>query len=305
VPQFFFWTVSYATKYVSAVPVVSAADVFRGAVRSGAGPGLLFWILPALAGVFMWWEKRLDWNRRFFILAFFFASMASIIPGFYFREHYFITLLPVLSLLIGVAVSRGLHLLRHDLTIELFLALPILGLFLVAMGAVPVENGSLWLAMSPVEAGRSIYGTTLFNQAVKVADYLKVHSGADARIAVLGSEPEIYFYAGRRAATGYIYMYPLMEQHDFALRMQEQMIQEIERAKPEYVVYVDDTYSWLRKAESAGRLEDWWNGYWGGHLDLIMTVDAEEDLQRGGEDKPAKTGRTTAHLLVFKQRSAR
>ena len=42
------------------------------------------------------------------------------------------------------------------------------------------------------------------NKTKAVADYLKSHCAPDARIAVMGSEPEIFFYAHRRSATGHI-----------------------------------------------------------------------------------------------------
>ena len=66
--------------------------------------------------------------------------------------------------------------------------------------------------------------------AMTIADYIKTNAPKGAEVAVLGSEPEIYFYSWRHSATGYIYMYPMMEQHAFALKMQEEMIGEIERA---------------------------------------------------------------------------
>ena len=55
----------------------------------------------------------------------------------------------------------------------------------------------------------------------------------------LGSEPEIYFYADRKAATGYIYTYALMEPQRFASQMQAEMIKEVESAHPRYLVFVE------------------------------------------------------------------
>jgi len=51
------------------------------------------------------------------------------------------------------------------------------------------------------------------------------------RIAVLGSEPQIYFYAKRRSATGYIYTYPLMEPQPYSKQMATEFKQEVEGAK--------------------------------------------------------------------------
>jgi 4-amino-4-deoxy-L-arabinose transferase-like glycosyltransferase len=335
--QFVFWTLSYAGQYASAIPMVKGSDVLRASLNAVVGPNLVLWVLPWVGAMVMWWESRLDEgspkskiqslkpefgepeagarqssivNRksqipfpRFFLTTLLFCSFASVSVGLYFREHYFILVLPVLALLTGVAVSRGLHLLKHDQTIELFLALPILGLFVIALGAALIGNGSIWLGMTPVEATRSVYGTTLFTEAARVADYLKSHTAQDDRVAVLGSEPEIYFYAHRRSATGHIYMYPLMEETPFALKMQEEMIGEIERARPACVVYIDDPFSWVVRPNSAQRLFEWWNAYWARDLDLVMTIEVEEGLGRGTDmDKSVTDTPAPNHILVFKRR---
>ena len=295
--QFVFWTITYAGQYASAIPLVKGSDVLRASLNAVVGPNLVFWVLPWVGALVMWWESRLDAgslkskvqslkpeveeqatgarppsvaNRksqipfpRFFLTTLLFCSFASVSVGLYFREHYFILVLPVLALLTGVAVSRGLYLLQHDQTIELFLALPILGLFFIAVCAALIGHGAVWLTLPVDQAMRSVFGATLFNETVRVADYLKSHTAPDDRVAVLGSEPEIYFYAHRRSATGHIYMYPLMEETPYALKMQEDMIGEIERTRPACVVYVDDPYSWMVQPNSAQKLFDWWAGLLG------------------------------------------
>jgi hypothetical protein len=251
-------------------------------------------------------------HARFFLTALFLCSVASTSVGFHFREHYFITLLPILSLLTGVAVSRAFYLLKQDQTIELFLAIPILGAFAIGLGAAVIGNGFIWFA-SPDKAGLAIYGTTLFQEAEKLGGRLRESVEASERgsverrnverqsvgaseraepqhaptlrrsdasdasdaprpLAVIGSEPEIYFYARRRSATGYLYTYPMMEPQPFAAKMQEEMMAEIERNKPECVVYVDDDISWLRRPNSDLRINDLWKNYWKTNLELINTI---------------------------------
>ena len=41
---------------------------------------------------------------------------------------------------------------------------------------------------------------------------------------MLGSEPEILFYARRRSATGYLYAYSLTEEQKYAATMQQEAI---------------------------------------------------------------------------------
>lgn len=335
--QFVFWTISYASQYAAAIPIVRGPDVLRASLRAVAGPNLLFWILPWFGALVMWWESRLDDGEvkgegrrqkaggrspepgadgreaaagqsqvshpRFFLMLWLFCSFASASVGFYFREHYFILVLPALAWLSGVAVSRGLYLLKHDQTIELFLAIPMLGLFVVAVCAALIGHGAVWLALPPDQSMRSIFGSTLFAETARVADYLKARTPSGERIAVLGSEPEIYFHSRRRAATGHIYMYPLMEENPAAPKLQEGLIAEIERARPTYIVYVDDQFSWLPRPNSPQRIFEWWRSYWAAELDLVLTVEVEEGLARGTDTaQPMPGAGASHHILVFKRR---
>jgi hypothetical protein len=342
--QFVLWTVSYAGKYASAASLVNIPEMLKAGLQPVVRPNdLVFWLLPWAGALMMWWEKRLGkgYNLeqptanpeakakaaaqdsglntqdsepgtqnsklpcpRFFLIGLLFCSIAATSVGFYFRGHYFILLLPALALLTGVAVSRALYLLKHDHGIKLFLAAGILVLFLVGAGAALIGHGSVWFAMSPAEASRHIYGGTLFSEAVRAGTYLKDHTAKATPIAVLGSEPEIYFYANRPSATGYIYMYPLMEGHDLAFRMQEQLIGELEQARPLYVVYVADNYSWLASPKSERRLDNWWRAYLIKNMKLELTIDIEQ-LTTGIDEQPVGAApKTGSRIFILKQRGS-
>lgn len=300
-PQFTFWTITYARKYATALPHGIGNDIVRTTLDAVTGPNVLLWIVPWLGALLMAWERRLAGEHRFLLVVLLLCSFGSIGVGFYFRQHYFITLLPVLALLTGVAVSRAIRLVKHDVTIELFLAVPVFLLFglgvLLSLGG----NGALWFATSPNEASESIYHTSLFSETRKLGDSLRATLGKNSRVAILGSEPEIYFYSRHRSGTGYIYMYPLMETHPYAAQMQREMISEIESKKPEYVVYVDEAKSWLRQPASEPLLDNWWQSYWATNLDLVQTIDIKPP-----ENPSVQSGDTSTdgHLLLFKNRTA-
>ena len=92
-----------------------------------------------------------------------------------------------------------------------------------------------------------------FVEAPAVAGYIREHSSPNARVAVLGSEPEIYFYSHRHSATGYLYAYPLMEPQPYPLKMQREMIGEIESNQPEYLVWVGSANSWAVRPRPTGQ----------------------------------------------------
>lgn len=210
-------------------------------------------------------------------MTFLVCSFASVSIGFHYRNHYFITLLPALSLLAAVAVSRAVHLLAAKVrTLELFAALPLVATFGIAVIVSLTFDAPVWFGLNTEKAEMQVYHTTEQREAADLAKYLRDHAAKDARIAVIGSEPQIPFLAHRLSATGYIYMYPLMEDQPYAEKMQEEMIREIEKNRPDYVVYVNDDLSWLRKPNSLGKIDDWWKSYWQKNLELINTIPIEE-----------------------------
>src|SRR5439155_711705 len=91
----------------------------------------------------------------------------------------------------------------------------------VLMETVPGVGGALlypvyrerafFFILPPEQVSRATYGTNPFPEAPVIAQRIADDTLPEDRVAVLGSEPEICFYARRRSATGYIYMYGLME----------------------------------------------------------------------------------------------
>jgi len=118
-------------------------------------------------------------------------------PGFYFRTHYFHLVLPAAALLAGCAVSGGIELLRK-IRPQKTLALPA-----VAYGVVLVVVLFKYTDVSSVLArvgGHALHGMEPVPESQVVAAYIRSQSPVTARIAVLGSEPQDYFYSRRHSA---------------------------------------------------------------------------------------------------------
>ena len=94
---------------------------------------------------------------------------------------------------------------------------------------------------------------------------------------MLGSEPQLFFYAHRRSATGYIYTYGLMESQPYAHTMQEEMIKQITEAHPAYVVAADIWTSWLPQPKSDKTVLKWMEPYLQAHYELVGLVEIPGD----------------------------
>jgi 4-amino-4-deoxy-L-arabinose transferase-like glycosyltransferase len=270
--RFVFWTMTYASKYAASVNTNRGLELLREGFSVSIQPNLLLWLLPGIGLVLVWCDKTLDIRRRIFLILLTVCSIAAVSMGFYFRDHYFIMALPAAALLSGVGFRYAASTWSQRVSLRVLIGRAVMGLFVVALSLAFLHNGSTWFFQSPAQAVQNIYGTTLFADAGKAADLLRKSSTASSRIAVLGSEPEIYFYARRRASFGYIYMYPLMESHPYAAGMQQDLIQRMEQSPPEFVVFIQDRSSWIGQPDSVRTVTDWWPKYSQEKLRLIQTI---------------------------------
>jgi len=198
---------------------------------------------------------------RGWLLGFCLASALAVCPDFYFRKHYFLIVLPAVALLGGVAVSAARHRWTQHTGIRRSSDWPV-WICVVAITVTIVANREIWFRLTPVQTTRAIYGPDPFPEAEIVAKFIQEDSPPGSRLAVLGSEPEIYFLAHRRSATGYIYTYGLMEPQPFARKMQDEMIGEIESSAPTLVVFANNSLlSWARQRDSDPKIFEWWNFY--------------------------------------------
>ncbi len=266
--RFWFWTFTYSPHYISQVTWSQGAALldYQLSAMGGGLCGLWLLALLGLGRILMAPALRSRWIVWVMWLL---ASIAAVCPGFYFRGHYFLYILPVSGLLVGAAISG----MTQGADQTLARRGGIIGLIALAFGVALYRQSDILIRLSDEAVSRSVYGDNPFPEARTIAEYIQDHSRPDDTIAVIGSEPEIYFYAHRRSATGHIYTYALMETHPFAREMQREMIQEIEAARPRFIVYVNVRKSWLARPESFPHVRDWSRTYTAEHYELAGLVE--------------------------------
>ena len=304
--SFWFWTVDYAGQYAAEIGASLGYQIFKRNFADVVGSALFVWIIAGVGVTAFLWHRE-NRPRAFFVGSFLFFSFLAVCPGLYFREHYFIQMLPAVALLAGIAVNSATQRLTRAGHGWLVTAIPVL-VFLIAC-ANSIDSHKLFLfKMNPLAASRSIYYENPFPEAVQVANYIDSHASKDARIAVVGSEPEIFFYTKRHSVTGYIYTYGLLEQQKYALEMQKQMIEEVESGQAEFLVRVRVAPSWLATPNSPGlhAFFSWASSYVRTQYELVGIADIlrpDYTEYHWGDDAKNYRPRSQYVVEVFKRKA--
>lgn len=209
-------------------------------------------VAVSTAGLLTGSRAQSPFNTPYFLILLAVFSFAVVSAGFYFRPHYYLFLLPSLSLAISAFVKNPV--LFPSLKWPAYAA-PLI--ILAAFSYFLVSENAYLFKTPPQAVTRQVFGENPFIESVPIAAYIKAHSGPDSRIAVLGSEPQIFFYSKRRSATGYAYMNILID----SLKMQKEACAEIAAAKPEYLVFVNIRISWLLTGASEKYIFYWYKDY--------------------------------------------
>lgn len=303
--KFWFWTFTYAREYASGQSLATGLQTFTEEFSYIIAPQLPLWIIAG-AGCLLLTIMQKDQSDRLFIFGFLLFSFLAICPGFYFRPHYFVMILPAVAILIGFAsysvekqcTCWELKHIYSCIPTLLFIAAVIFGIY---------QEQEYLFSRTPLEVSRATYDDNPFPEALQIGRYLKEHTSSIDRIAVLGSEPEILFYADRLSATGYLCVYSLMEIQPYSEKMQLQMIHEIEAAEPAFIVMVDVETSWLAQPGSSLTLVKWAHHYIEHRYELIGAIDTHDISSTFiifPNNTPDLMPRSSASITVFKKRAS-
>ena len=298
--KFWFWTIKYAGQYGSQVSIADGLRIFANNLPNAVGTAWPIWGIAA-SGLVMCMVNRTLRTRAVFLTTFAFFSILAVCPGFYFRPHYFILVLPAVSLLAGLAVAAALDTIRFGAQNFRFVVLLLFGFAL----AWPIWAEADFFFERPLaEANRMVNGTNPFPESIKIGEYIRAQSSVSDTIAVLGSEPQIYFYSRRHSATGYIYTYGLMEPQPYAHQMQQEMMREIETAHPKFLVMVVVNKSWLAGRDSDQSILRWADAYCDANYEevgLINISDRGTDYYLSG--RPPNVTPTADHILIYRRKA--
>jgi len=299
--RFWFWTFTYARWYATSLPLLEGVELLVGHVQQTFYFSCGFWALAAIGLILAAFNKRLR-RPAIFLVVFWLFSFGATSTGYYFRNHYFILLLPAFAIMVGMGVAALQEAWRSPKFQDVFRSLPVILFGLILAWAVTYQS-QYFFELSAAQAGQSIYDPNPFTTAQVAGDWLRDNTAPDAKVAVMGSEPEIYFYARRHSATGYIYTYALMEPQPNALKMQHEMIGEIEANRPEYLVFVASGLSWLVNLHSSHMIMNWAGEYAAHNYDRIGVVRKVNGkiVSVWGDDAKSADGKGDC-LLIYRRK---
>jgi hypothetical protein len=264
-----------------------------------------FFFLLAILPFFRWRKEKKELRSKLFLFSFAFFSLLSIVPGWHFYAHYFILILPAVALpaaggmqeLIGFSEGKRPSIQRAvSLLPVLFVLQPLLA------------ESFYFFKADATEASRITYEYNPFPEAKVIGQYIKRITHDTSSIMVLGSEPELYFYAERRPAISAYYMYFLTDGSKRARAQQELLIKEAEEDVPELIVFVNVASSWLINDKTDPLIFNWLESFAKEHgyrMTGVVDLFIDKSKYVFGEASESYKPRSNGYITLFKKEGAK
>jgi Dolichyl-phosphate-mannose-protein mannosyltransferase len=303
--QFWWWTFIYPRAYVGQITLKWGMK-FLGDTMKAVMPE--HWLILALTAIGLVLVAIIKKPFRVFVIGMFVISLLAVSNGLYFYNHYFLLATPGCALIIGVGLVSAAewHKYVKSQLIQRW-AVPLVLIGVLVFYA--ISDKDYYFFDDPDVVCRKVYSANPFPESVRLGEYIEQHSDPKDKIVVFGSEPQIYFYANREAATGFIYTYEMMKNHPYATKFQHQMADEVAAANPKYIVAAHLTGSWF--AVQVDKIDNfifqWSSKYISDNYEPVGMVDINDPINYGSVvvfDKPDKTYKPTSdvNLMVFRRK---
>jgi Dolichyl-phosphate-mannose-protein mannosyltransferase len=212
------------------------------------GSPMLWWagrisvVLAIVGGVF---SKKIPFKTAFnplFLVLFFCLSYVSILPGWYYRPHYYEYIFPAAALLMAYGWAFFASLSTSKIFNLVYLAL------VVFCFENAIERQDDFLFKDTHQSLLiKMYCNERFHELRTVGEIVKQNSTERDTIGLMGYEPELAFYADRVSASGYLYSYPFVENQPYSMQMAYQYNKEIKDNKPKWFIdcFYWHTWAWF------------------------------------------------------------
>jgi hypothetical protein len=224
-----FWTgfLTYNFSYIAGPTIGQSFSFFLRQMGKILSTDPITWIAGS-AGILLFLALSQKKYSRWLFVSALAGAGTSVAMGKYYYGHYFIVFIPFLAIGIGLGLAQMSS--RRMKTTGIVLSLVVL--------ACTAGLNSRYFGMSSDQMLASCYGNLPFSQSVAISDYLK-KQGAGSSVYIIGSEPQILFYAGLKTPTRFFYFYPLIYPSTLREAFRAEVIDDLRNNMPDILIYVN------------------------------------------------------------------
>jgi hypothetical protein len=277
--EMIYWAYETPKKYVGKIKFEDGIKYYEYTRDAILENHKFFWVHSLLAiGVCL--LKPISMKMKFVALSLLFFSCCTIVPGYYFYGHYWIQIIPGLSLIAGLTYYGLITFFKNTLKVNYKgITYIYLGIFLALTMKHINAQKSYYFHPNYERILRTVYGSNPFPESMEIANFINANSKPEDNIAIIGSEPQIYLYTHKKSPSRHAYFAAIVSDVAEHKEWQREFVADIEKAAPRYIVFFNHSISLFVQPNTDQFVFTWLNKYIPERYKLVGVADMVDGMQ--------------------------
>ena len=276
--EMIFWVFTFPSKYISSITLEQGYTTFFGRWNM-LKPNYAIFLYPSFVGYALIYFSSVPRALKFTLVFFGLMCFLSIVPGLRFYGHYWLQIMPGAAIGFALLVDEIIQL-SARIKAENFAKPILVVVFLFICFNHFSVAGPVYFKPNYDKILKMVYGSNPFPEAKKLSDFVARRAAKGDKVAVLGSEPEIYFYLQEPMKTNHYYLTYLVDPRiEQAKTWSKEFLDEMDKNKPKFLFFVNHPFSWMLQKDYNPEVFDYYQDSVQKYYHPIAVADQLNDLQ--------------------------
>ena len=271
--DFKLWFFDIRNQYTSLITFSNGLEYLNYSFTSIYKDYKFFWIISffGTATVFL---TNLSFWKKMLIAGVNIAGFLTIVPGYHYYGHYFLQWIPAVSLCAAIFIFSVQDILKNKFKLKYgTTVLPLIFIILPVITNLSAKS-KYYFNPNQTQILREVYGINPFPESMVIADKLNTLMKPEDKLAVFGTEIQMYVYTNKKspsrfAGSGALLEFPVAQSEDW----QKEFIGDVEKAAPKYLVFFSHPISWMASSKSKNLIFPWFDKFSAANYRLIGYAD--------------------------------
>lgn len=276
--DFKLWFFDIRGQYASTISFENGLAYLKGNFNSIFKYYNLFWIGSFLGTVSILFSSLQGW-KKITVIGLNIAGFLTVVPGYHYYGHYFLQWMPAVAICSAAFIYTIQDLLRNRLHLMSLANVAPLILIVISVGSNLSTLKTYYFNPDHTQVLRSVYGLNPFPESKVIADKLNTLLKPDDKIAVFGTEIQMYVYTNktspsRFAGSGALLEFPVQKSNDW----QKEFITDVEKAAPRFLVFYAHSISWMANPKTENLIFPWFDKFSAEKYNLFGFADMNDNM---------------------------
>ena len=236
------------------------------------------WIISAIGSLTIFFTS-VKWWVKFAVLGFFGLGFLTVMPGNHYYGHYFLQWVPTVCISVGAFFFSVEEILKSRFNLKAASRYIALGILVLASFSNISALKKYYFNTNSTQLLRQVYGLNPFPESKVIADKLNTMMKPEDKLAVFGTEIQMYFYTNkispsRFAGSGALLEFPIKKAEEW----QKEFMSDVEKANPRFLVFYSHPISWLAHPNVNNLIFPWFDKFSAEKYNLIGYADMYDNI---------------------------